>query len=113
MERNPAFPDASIADITLGHPSVGDPPGWQTGGWVGFAKTEPSEGDDGTVRVTINMQPAFVTNREAAVLLRVTPSTIRQLVQQGKLDRKQFGDEHRITWESVVVLAEIQARISA
>lgn len=101
-------PDHDDLDITSGDPSLSEYRGWMREGWVGLARTSPCEDEYGKVKIEINFEPVFVTVQEAAVLLRVTPSTIRRLIQQGKLDLRQFGSERRITWESLVVLAEIQ-----
>lgn len=105
------LPDDALVSVSPEHQLLGELPGWRTEGWVGLARTQRCE-EEGKVTVDINFEPAFVTVKEAAVLLRVSPSTVRRLVQQGKLDVRQFGAERLITWESLVVLAEIEARSS-
>jgi excisionase family DNA binding protein len=97
-------------EVTSGDPCLSDYCEFNRAGWVGLAKTESCEDDEGKVTLTINFEPAFVTVREAATLLRVAPSTIRSLIAQKKLDRQQFGSEHRITWESLVAVARIETR---
>lgn len=100
-----------LTSITSGDPVLCDEvPGWRTAGWVGLARTFPCADDEGKVTIDVNFYPAFVTLREAATLLRVSPSTIRRLIREEKLDTREFGDERRITWESLTVLAEIQTR---
>ena len=101
-----------VTDATFGDESLSDYTDWTREGWVGLARTQSCEDDEGKVTLTVNFEPAFVTVREAATLLRVAPSTVRQLVGQRKLDRQQFGSEQRITWESLVAFAKIDTRSS-
>lgn len=96
------------ADVSVTHPLFDGVPGWLTDGSVGLAKAELCQDDGGKLKVNINFVPVFVTGREAAAFLRVSRTTVRRLVERGKLEVEQFGTERRITWQSLLICAGVQ-----
>lgn len=96
------------SDLWISDPLFDGAPRWLSQGSVGLASAETCRNTDGSLRVTVNFSPAFVTAREAAAFLRVSRRTVQRLVERGDLAIEHFGAERRITWGSLLALAGLE-----
>lgn len=109
LDENSPTPQVTVSS---GHPLLGPIPFKPGDERVCLARYTRCPDDEGSYRIAISLQAALVTVAEAATLLRVSRQTIRRLLRQDKLEKRQIGPETRITWESLVALAEIRASFS-